>query len=205
MAEIVTETNCIRVDDALIPKNTVVVNLLPDGVRLTSVAGGWSHNIRSEDSTIDGVQVTDSAQLYSFFLENSFKDGGGSTGEGVQSITGNLVDNSDPNNPVVVNPTAEDITNATEIGINILKSLDAETIRGLLGLASLALKSQVFSGDIATGSINNAHINNVAGISLAKLGNLTTPAPINSPLTSGISLMTALNRLQGQIDAIIAG
>lgn len=104
MAEIVTETNCIRVDDALIPKNTVVVNLLPYGVRLSSVAGRWSQNILVEDSTIDGVSVVDNTELYEFFLANGFFDGGSTGTSGVQSIiagTNVTVDNSDPKNPIV--------------------------------------------------------------------------------------------------------
>lgn len=95
---------------------------------------------------------------------------------------------------------------------DFLASGDITEIRSALAAAVLlsgdntvlrgdGLFGQVTSNFIGTGAVNNAHINNLAGISLSKLGNLTTPAPVNTALTSGISLMTALNRLQGQINA----
>lgn len=90
--------------------------------------------------------------------------------------------------PDTYSPSAEDISNATTLGINILKGLDASTVRTLLELGTIALLSlngnanHVFKGDgnfglvgsgnIANNSIVNANINSGASISLSKLGNV---------------------------------
>lgn len=56
--------------------------------------------IAVDGTTVNGVAVASQADLIEWFEQNSFKTGGG-TGEGVQSVSGDLVDNTDPNNPKV--------------------------------------------------------------------------------------------------------
>lgn len=56
--------------------------------------------IAVDGTTVNGVAVASQADLIQWFEQNSFKTGGG-TGEGVQSVSGDLVDNTDPNNPKV--------------------------------------------------------------------------------------------------------
>lgn len=86
MAIIVTEENCIHVNDALIPKNGSTVSLMVNGVRLK---GGWGiMDILVDGSTIDGEDVSSANELFEYFKANSFNDGGGDGTVGVAGITG---------------------------------------------------------------------------------------------------------------------
>lgn len=86
MAIIVTEENCIHVNDALIPKNGSTVSLMVNGVRLK---GGWGiMDILVDGSTIDGEDVSSANELFEYFKANSFNDGGGDGTVGVADITG---------------------------------------------------------------------------------------------------------------------
>lgn len=68
-------------------------------VALRSNNGKVNWTLNPIDTTVDGEDFETAEDL--LIKLNSFRKGGGSTGEGVQSVNGNLVDNTDPNNPIV--------------------------------------------------------------------------------------------------------
>lgn len=70
------------------------------------INGGSRKEIPWEGTTVDDIPVISAIDL-SDKLESAFRKGGG-TGEGVQSITGNLVNNTDEKNPVVSLPVGTD-------------------------------------------------------------------------------------------------
>lgn len=98
MATIVTNANWLQVDGARLQKGKWDLSLTKAGVRLSDA--GERIDIPYEGTTIDGDIVGSAGELFAFFEAQGFKTGGG-TGEGVQSVSGDLVDDTDPNNPKV--------------------------------------------------------------------------------------------------------
>ena len=74
MAKIISESNCVRIDDVLIPKNSVRVIKLANSVRLSFNSGSYQ-DIKFSDTTIDNVQVSNLSQLFDFFKNNFFAIG----------------------------------------------------------------------------------------------------------------------------------
>lgn len=115
MAIIITETNCVRIDDALIPKNSAKVIKIATGVRL-SFNSGMFMDVPFSTSTIDGDPINDADELFEFFKAQSFSAGGGSGGGGaVDSVTGNLVSGTSAN-PIVDLPTWVDLLRDDRVG-----------------------------------------------------------------------------------------
>lgn len=98
-----TESNCLSINSSLIAKNKYDVTKLYDGVRLSN--GSSYFNLKSNETEVDGT-VLSTDDLFNFFLLQGFSIGGGSVSDGaVESISGDLVNNTDPANPVINLPT----------------------------------------------------------------------------------------------------
>lgn len=71
MATIITEANCVRINNALIPKNSTNIIKLSNGIRVQDI-NGPSQDILIEGTTIDGIQVANVNALFDFFKSQSF-------------------------------------------------------------------------------------------------------------------------------------
>lgn len=71
MNNIITEANCIRINDALIPKNTIRVIQVLNGIRLLFNTG-VTQDLKVSESKIDGVQVANTTELFDYFKTNAF-------------------------------------------------------------------------------------------------------------------------------------
>lgn len=101
MAIIISNENSIEIDGTIMPLNSRDVTRLNDGVRI-SKSGANSHiDIPLEDTSIDGVDVESVDDLMDFFRSKGFSLGGGDGSNGVASVSGNIVDNGDPENPKI--------------------------------------------------------------------------------------------------------
>lgn len=106
MNVIKTEENCLNINNSLIAKNKYDVTKLSDGVRLSN--GVTYFNLKSTETEVDG-SVLNTDDLFNFFLLQGFSIGGGSATDGaVESVTGDLVDNTNPSNPKVNMPVLDE-------------------------------------------------------------------------------------------------
>lgn len=80
--KIITNENCVIIDDVAYPSNQYKAIARFDGVGLRSVEGNDYLRVLVEGTTIDGAPVSDADTLFNYFLTNSFSKGGGD-GSGV--------------------------------------------------------------------------------------------------------------------------
>lgn len=97
MFEIITENNCVCINDMLIPKSKYTITRASKGVRLDHM------DLDYTKTKIDGVQCKSAEYLFNFLKEHAFCNEGGASPvtDGVKSVTGSLVDNTDAKNPKV--------------------------------------------------------------------------------------------------------
>lgn len=76
-------------------KGAVPVNHSVEGISINQ------NSAQLSEIECDGSVFGTIAELNTWISANLFKSGGGSTGEGVQSVTGNIVNNTDPKNPII--------------------------------------------------------------------------------------------------------
>lgn len=106
MNVIKTEENCLNINNSLIAKNKYDVTKLSYGVRLSN--GVNYFDLKSTETEVDG-DVLSTDDLFNFFLLQGFSIGGGSESDGaVESVTGDLVDNTNPSNPKVNMPVLDE-------------------------------------------------------------------------------------------------
>ena len=117
MANIISKEKCIVIDGASLPLNSMMCNEIGNGAMLTIIGGSGVIKLMVSETTIDGVAVTDRAQLIAFLQDNCFSiKGGGSGGDGaVDSVTGNLVTGTSTN-PIVDLPTWVDLLRDDRVG-----------------------------------------------------------------------------------------
>ena len=73
---IVTYENTVRIDDTAIPKNGFIVRKLANVVRLDYLNTSETIDIRLANTFIDGVQATSLEQIFEYFIEQGFTNGG---------------------------------------------------------------------------------------------------------------------------------
>lgn len=71
MNNIITEENCVRINDALIPKNSIRAVKISTGVRLVFKTG-LTQDLKASESKIDNVQVSSADDLFDYFKSNAF-------------------------------------------------------------------------------------------------------------------------------------
>lgn len=167
MAQITTETNWVRVDTALIQKGTRDVIQTGTGVRLQSVGTGAVMDIPVAGSTIDGSPVTDAQELFAFFQAQGFKNGGGAPVEGVQSVTGDAVDNTDPMNPVIGNTAWDDIDGKPAV---IAEGATAAAARTAIGLGTASTQASTAFATAAQGTLAASAVQRVGDTMNGGLG-----------------------------------
>ena len=96
MANIITENNAIRIDNALIPKSSREIILLDNGVRLSNVNKNEFIDLLENETTLNAVAVT-KQQMFDFFIANGFKS---NSGGGGGDITVDQTYNSNSENPI---------------------------------------------------------------------------------------------------------
>lgn len=101
MAIIISNENSIEIDGTIMPLNSRDVTRLSNGVRISKSGANSYIDIPLENTTIDGVPAESVDSLMDFFRSKGFSLGGGDGSNGVASVSGNIVDDSDPENPVV--------------------------------------------------------------------------------------------------------
>lgn len=105
MAEIVIKENVVQIDTLKIGKGNANTSMAITSTGVVIINGGTRLEIDWKGTTVDGVAVTSASDL-SEKLEEVFKRGGGAGGNGgVESVTGDLVDNTDSKNPIVNLPS----------------------------------------------------------------------------------------------------
>lgn len=123
MAEItiIAKNNSIVVNGLQCEKGRLSIAVSDDTILVNNLNGNLS------EVTINGNSYGTMQEFVDAADELLFENGGGAPGEGVQSVTGDLVDNTDTRNPVVNLPTdvhssGEDVTNKIWInGKNIYR------------------------------------------------------------------------------------
>lgn len=88
-----------------VPFGQYTIHTTKDSTILRAFGGGIVWTLTPSKTTVDGEVFGDAKSLAKKL--NSFNDGGGAPGEGVQSVTGDLVDSTDPNNPKVNMPVLQ--------------------------------------------------------------------------------------------------
>lgn len=123
MAEItiIAKNNSVVVNGLQCEKGRLSIAVSDDTILVNNLNGNLS------EVTINGNSYGTMQEFVDAADELLFENGGGAPGEGVQSVTGDLVDNTDTRNPVVNLPTdvhssGEDVTNKIWInGKNIYR------------------------------------------------------------------------------------
>lgn len=151
MAEIVTNPNWIQIDDARIQKGSRDIIPMASGVRLQNVSNGLYVDIPVAGSTIDGDPISDVDELLTYLDSQGFKPGGtGPIENGVQSVTGAGVDNTDPKNPVISQPNWNTIDGKPAV---IGAGATQAAARTALGLGSAATTSSSAYATSAQGNL----------------------------------------------------
>lgn len=103
MPEIISNQGSIILNDnQSLAKGTFRVSVKDDMVFVHTNCGSNRWELKTSETTVDGESFTEPKDLLAKLA--NFSRGGGSTGEGVQSVgvgPGLSVDDSDPNNPVI--------------------------------------------------------------------------------------------------------
>jgi len=73
---IVTYENTVRIDDTTIPKNGFIVRKLANAVRLDYLSTAETIDIKLANTFIDGVPATSLEQIFQYFIEQGFTNGG---------------------------------------------------------------------------------------------------------------------------------
>src|SRR5690606_23861018 len=76
-----------------------------NGIVFIKIPQQFEISLNWQATTIDGVAVASLQELTDFLDENLFRVGGGDGSTGVASVSGTLVNNTDPANPVIGLPT----------------------------------------------------------------------------------------------------
>lgn len=156
-----------------IPKGMFSTNISGSKVNVTFGAVSWS--LEYSTATVDGESFDTAAELQ--IKLSSFKRGGGD-GAGVASVTGNLVDNTDPKNPVVM------LTDGMITGVNIVD--DTEIVFDLTGYYTYTGEADIDSQlpDQATTEGRRYIILNTTGAgSLKIIGNIFEAGTVKPDLT----------------------
>lgn len=96
---IIAKNNSIVVNGLQCEKGRLSIAVSDDTILVNNLNGTLS------EVTINGNSYSTMQEFIDAADELLFDNGGGAPGEGVQSVTGDLVDNTDPRNPVVNLPT----------------------------------------------------------------------------------------------------
>lgn len=129
---------------------------------------GDRFSIELKDAELDGVPATSLNELYDYLKTNLFIDGGGSTGEGVLSVTGSLVDDTDAKNPIINFPVNNVTTNEATYQID---GRGTYTFTGVFGDWYLPLISETEGHTVriidwgSAGLTIHSHSEDVDGIS----------------------------------------
>lgn len=197
MANITSKEKCIVIDKVSIPLNSMVCTELSDGARLTFVGTSSFIDIKVSGTTIDGVHVTNKAELITYLQDNCFSLGGGSGEGAVNSVNGKSGD---------VNLTPSDIGAADiediELAIdNATIFFDSETFKGknFPSPGSSDPKVGTITNPITGISVDvveNGNMNAVTSnavfdaikivIDMITSGNINPPAPTN-PVTDDVN------------------
>lgn len=76
MKNIISESNCIRIDGTLIALNTINIIKIKDGVRISDVDGDFYFDLLIQDILIDGDAPQSANLLLEYFKDNAFSAGG---------------------------------------------------------------------------------------------------------------------------------
>lgn len=162
MNNIITEENCIRINDTLIPKNSVRIVQILNGVRILFNTG-VTQDLKVSESKIDGVDVTSSGELFDFFKAQSFNVGGNGSSDGVQSISGSSVDNTDPKNPII-NSTSVSWGEINDKPTIVAEGSTQSQARSAIGAGTSNLEIGTVSGTAKSGDYTPA-VSDVTGLS----------------------------------------
>lgn len=163
MANIVSKEKCIVIDGASIPLNSMTCSEITNGAMLTIIGGTGNIRIMVNETTLDGNPVSNRDELISYLQENCFNLGGNGTSEGVQSISGSSVDNTDPKNPIV-NSTSVSWSEINDKPLIVAEGNTEEAARAAIGSGTSNLEIGTVAGTAKSGDYTPA-LSDITGLS----------------------------------------
>lgn len=170
MAEIVIKENVVQIDTLKIGKGNANTSMAITSTGVVIINGGSRLEIDWEGTTVDGVAVTSSDDLSSK-LEEVFKKGGSAGGNGgVESVTGDGVDDTDPSNPVLFWPPEVTWSNISGKPAFVASGTNAAAARTSLGLGSAATTASTAYATADQGALADSAIQSTDAVDVATAG-----------------------------------
>lgn len=163
MANIISKEKCIVIDGASIPLNSMTCSEITNGAMLSFLSGTGNIRLMVNETTLDGNPVSNRDELISYLQENCFNLGGNGTSEGVQSISGSSVDNTDPKNPIV-NSTSVSWSEINDKPLIVAEGNTEEAARAAIGAGRSNLEIGTTSGTAKSGDYTPT-VSDVTGLS----------------------------------------
>lgn len=166
-------------------------------VVLTNRITGLSGSSDVTEVEVDGSTFADYDALVAALGSVLFKNGGGTGGSGVQSVTGDGVDNTDPENPTISYPTVSDIGAAAATHTHNASDINAGTL-------AAARIPNLSADKITSGTFADARI---PALSMSKITGLPAAldAKVGSEQESGVGTLISniIQVTQSEYDGLI--